>query len=902
MTTEAWLTALSVGAVLWFLVAALLRSRQRVRILEDQLRTVQRPAKPPPSHQPAVAPQIDELQQRQSELRLINDINDILVGELLPSEAMEALCTLLKERFSLVLVSVYLLDHKIGLRLVAYCGEGIPEDHTHLAIDSQGLVESDGLIATAVRTSQTVYAPDVAEFAGYLEGHPKVRSEYTVPLMAGGRLIGVLNFESQHLDGFDPSRRQLLDRVARQGSLAIQRAQILQRLQESEARYSRATAAGKVGMWDWDLDSDQFYLDPTVLATFGLQADEVDPSLDFWKPLFPDEDRRLIEAAKRACVRGETTSYILEHRIYHRSGAIRWLMARGEPIAKPDGRIYRLMGTATDITERKAYEEALIEAKEAAEAASLAKSDFLARMSHELRTPLHGVIGSASLLSSMSLEEEPASLVDTIQHSARVLLSTINDVLEISKIEAGHFELEREAFSILDCIDSSFRVVEGAAREKGLELERELTQDVPEHIVGDFIRLRQILINLIHNAIKFTQTGSVRLSVSTVDDDAAPLGLQFAVRDTGPGIPEDQQTKLFDPFTQGDTSATRRHDGTGLGLAICHHLVRMMGGHIWIESTVGVGSTFFFTLEVEPSRGDLAPRVASSVTTPMLRPILRSDRPLRVLVAEDNPVNQKVTEMQLRSLGCSVRVTADGLATLEAYSQEAFDLVFMDCQMPELDGFDTTLQIRSQERETAHHLPIVGLTAYATASDRERCLACGMDDFLSKPVTVEDLRMLLQRRFLVAEDSNGSVDVTPPFESQPPPISVLPELPIVDPQIFGRLRELSDACGEDVLGKATALFSRDAPRHVKNLRRSFSAGETQKLTVTAHSLKGSSEIIGALRLGSICREVETAGRSGDISGLGPWVEAAEAILEETLETLTRLSGDSRVPSRPGRPT
>lgn len=819
---------------------------------------------------------LEELRQQQAQLVLVNEINSRLVGEPFSERVMDSLCELLRERFDLVLVSIYLVEPKLGLQLLAYNGEGIPEDHTHLALDSHGLAESDGLIATAAKTGQPVYAPDVTAFAGYLQGHSEVCSEFTVPLVAGGNLLGVLNFESRKPDGFDEALRRLLEGVAQQGSLAIQRAQILSRLQDSEQRYLQATAAGNVGMWDWNLEAEEFFMDQVILKAIGLKPGEIDSRLESWIPLFPEDDLQRIAAASQACVRGETDIYALEHRIYHRSGSLRWLGVRGEPIRHADGQVYRLVGTATDITEKKDYELALVEAKEAAEAASDAKSDFLARMSHELRTPLHGVIGSASLLSSMHLDDESTHLVDTIQLSARVLLSTINDILEISKIEAGHLEMEREAFSIIDCVENTIRVVEGSAKEKSIHLDFHLAEPMPDQILGDFIRLRQVLINLIHNAIKFTDQGSVSLDVRSVEQDGDTALLRFAVQDTGSGIPEAEQRRLFDPFTQGDTSASRRHDGTGLGLAICSHLVRLMGGEIWIESEVGRGSTFFFTILADiPSRGTVS-MPTPPLAAPPIEPGYADHSPLHVLVAEDNPVNQKVTAMQLRSLGCTVEITSDGLATLEATSQEDFDLVLMDCQMPELNGFDTTMQIRNQEMESGKHLPIVGLTAYATAADRERCLASGMDDYLSKPVTVQDLAAHLARW-----SQHGSRLPLQHPEASNTALDGGEET--VDEGAITRLRELSEACGEDVLTKALALFSRDAPTHLAAMRDHLAAADAEALANAAHSLKGAAETLGAIRLRSLCRELERMGREDRIRHAGPWIDAAKRVLGETLE-------------------
>lgn len=826
--------------------------------------------------------------QQQRQLALINLVNELLLKDPDAGDFMAAFCSTLREHFDFVLVSIYLVEPVQGLELLAHSGEGIPEDHTHLALDGQDLAESDGLIATSVKQQETFYAPDVFQVPGYLQGHPDVRSEYVVPLLAGGKAIGALNFESRKLDGFDAPLRKLLDRLAQQGALAIQRAQILGRLQESEHRYQIATTAGRVSLWDWNIETGDFFIGDVILGALGIPLDAPPDHVHAWRPYFPDDDFERIEAATTAYIKGEADSYVLEHRMRHQGGGFRWMMARAEALRHQDGNVLRLVGTVTDITEKKEYELALLEAKETAEAANAAKSDFLARMSHELRTPLHGVIGSASLLSSRHLDNDSTFLVDTIQLSARVLLSTINDILEVSKIEAGHVELEREAFSITDCIDHSIRVVNEVAKQKGLRLDYTLGDTVPQILSGDFIRLRQVLINLFHNAIKFTGEGSVHLDVRRLDGDEISVYLRFAVTDTGSGIPEAQQRRLFDPFMQGDTSATRRHDGTGLGLAICRHLVGLMGGTIWIESELGKGSTFFFTILVDLADTEGSQRV--QVPMELAEPRMTSwTGPLHVLVAEDNPVNQKVTEMQLRSLNCTAHIAKDGLATLDAYSREPFDLILMDCQMPELNGFDTTQQIRSQEDGT--HIPIIGLTAYATDMDRQRCLAAGMDDYLPKPITVEDLSNMLARwapdafQETAEEPLSGKENSLPNAVPEPPNAP-----PLLDNETLDRLRQLSESCGEDVLGKAVGLFARDAPRHVEALRSSSESEDAQGITRSAHSLKGSSGALGALRLSALCRELEDMGRSADIAQAPARIDAAQSVLQETLDRLQREVG------------
>jgi PAS domain S-box-containing protein len=631
-------------------------------------------------------------------------------------------------------------------------------------------------------------------------------------------------------------------------------------LRESELRFRQLAENSSEVFWVASPTGEElFYIGPAYEQICGRSCQSIYQDPKQWFKNILEEDRPRV--AKALAELSQGTNCDLEYRIWHFNGSIRWVRDRRFAIRGDDRKVVRTCGVAEDVTERKNLEVEMAKARDGALAAARMKSEFLANMSHEIRTPMNGVIGMTGLLLDTELDQRQRDYAETIRSSAESLLSILNDILDFSKIEAGKLEFEHLEFDLDEVVDGALSVLVAEAQAKGLELRSEIDPEVHTTLCGDPGRLRQVLTNLLNNAVKFTERGEVVLRVlpqkeaSGVSHSIADskMVLRFEIKDTGIGLSEDARGRIFEAFSQADQSTTRRYGGTGLGLTISRQLVKMMEGEIGVESEPGKGSTFWFTAwfakngagKASPAKQKSLPAkhvlLAGNRATDRQKeqaPPQRYPHPIhdtRILVAEDNEVNRHVTLLLLENLGYTADTVVNGKEALAALRRQSYEIVLMDCQMPDMDGYEASRTIR---REFDKPPRIIAMTAHALRGDREKCLAAGMDDYLSKPITEKELETALKKW-----------------------------APVRNPEAPVDLQRLRDICGDapEAMRTVADLYLEQGAELLPAMEMAIRNNDAKHVCSIAHRLRGASLSCGTNSIVPFLSELEELGNSGNLT-------------------------------------
>jgi PAS domain S-box-containing protein len=647
-----------------------------------------------------------------------------------------------------------------------------------------------------------------------------------------------------------------LQKVESSTELVEQARRHIDEIQESEERYRDLFENTTDLIQSIRADGRLLYVNRAWREILGYSEEEI-TGLSVFEIIHPNaresykaEFRKVISGAEVDKI--ETVFATKDGRAITVEGSSGCKFVNGEAVSTRD--IFR------DITERKRIEAELERTRDAALESARLKSEFLANMSHEIRTPMNGIIGMTELTLDTTLSSEQREYLDMVKLSAESLLSVINDILDFSKIEAGRLELDRVKFDLSECLSDITKPLVLRASQKGLELSYHVAAGVPKNVIGDHNRLRQILVNLIGNAIKFTEQGKISVLVDKESQTGEEVCLHFSVKDTGIGIPADKQAVIFEAFMQADGSTTRKYGGTGLGLAITSQLVELMGGKIWVESFSpsdmaedgNPGSTFHFTVHLGLQKlTEAKTSLESSASSQGLATL--GDAPLpdnsrrRILLAEDNLINQKLAIRILEKRGHSIELVTNGRQAVTAFEREQFDLVLMDVQMPEMNGFEATNLIRQREQVTRTHTPILAMSAFAMKGDRERCLAAGMDEYISKPVRPHELLQIIER---LAPARTGTVTKTNDAAAEGAGLDCSALLARTEGDLE-LARELIE------------LFLDDCPRLMAKIRAAIDKRDGEALMQAAHTIKGAVGYFPESRAFDVAQRLEMMGREDD---------------------------------------
>ena len=643
--------------------------------------------------------------------------------------------------------------------------------------------------------------------------------------------------------------------------------QVEEELRKSGERFQLAVRATRDIVWDWDIVKDRVWFSERFYEVFGYDPATFPAGVNGFAGLVHPEDRRVIQF-------DEATYSSAEYRLRRADGTWAYVCDRKYLVRDAAGKPLRKIGVFMDITERRQFEAELVKAKELAEAANQAKSRFLANMSHEIRTPMNGVIGMTGLLLGTKLTPEQQGYAEIVRSSGENLMTIINDILDFSKIEARKLTLENLDFDLHTIVHEVVDLLAPRAQSKGLKLTWQVPPGTPARLRGDSSRLRQILTNLIGNAVKFTSRGEVAVRVASESVGEHTVCLRFFVTDTGIGIRPDQIEALFAPFVQADGSTTRKFGGTGLGLSIAKQLVELMGGEIGIQSQEGKGSTFWFTVVFE----------AGALCVPVQRHLPEHTRPplkekIRVLVAEDNPNNQAVVLAILGKLGCHADLAANGAEAVKVLQHAVYDLVLMDCEMPEVDGWEATRRIREPANGASNpRIPIIALTADAMPEDRDKCIRAGMNDYLAKPIEPRQLIAMLRKWATTSVKENRQI-----YSADR---QTLATKAIFDGQALMK-RVMGD---RNLAGKLIDGFLQDIPNQLANLRKLLDQGDLPGLRLQVHTMKGAADTLSAGGLRDSAVAMRETIMAGDLEGSVELLPRMEEQFEQLRAVLNSQGG------------
>ncbi len=755
--------------------------------------------------------------------------------------------------------------------------------------------------------SRWAYPEKHGEFAEMLQKNGKVTGYEVESRLTNGETIWhalfcTLDPETLLIDGL---ALNITDRRSAEDALTASKA-------EFRSYFNMST----VGMCVTSPEKGWIEANDRISSMLGYSKEEL--ACFTWDRLtHPDDLEADLQLFSRV-LSGELDSYELDKRFIRKDGTTIYTTLYVSCQRHPDGSVRHFLVSLVDITARRQAEKELKKAKETAEAATRAKSEFLANMSHEIRTPMNAIVNMTRLLLDTDMNEEQRDYAQTAVISSEILLSLIDDILDFSKIEAGKLELENRDFSVTDIVESVLKILKSKAEEKGLWLTHSIDPDVHPHVKGDPVRVRQILLNFLNNALKFTEKGGITVRVFCENDTGTHCTVRFEVSDTGIGIPEDRRERLFQSFSQVDTSISRKYGGTGLGLAISKQLAELMGGSVGVESEEGKGSTFWFTANMRKAEGEIFNDECLMMNDECNIPNQREkesvfhsefsiqNSSLNILLAEDNLFNQKVALAVLKKYGFSADIANNGREAVESLQKKAYDLVLMDMQMPEMDGIAAARMIRNPDSGVLNpHVPIVAMTANAAKEDRQKCLEAGMNDYLSKPLDPDKLVSVISRvgeaernppvqmqnkdakvgysPTLLLQNSDrrvGEAERNPPSESNGISAGYAHASPALLSEIFDFQDFLNRMGGDDT---ALKEIISDMPAHIsiciKNLKTVLAEKDAEGIRLHAHSIKGMCGNISAKRLSDIAYQMEIAGKEGRTDAVCSLIDTLEQEIE-----------------------